>query len=200
MPSDALHPLVMRLMPMKDEASVRNDLPEVRFGGAWMFMLGPKSSRVTAMVHSSSSRGGSGAWAMAVLFLGTKFWMMSSCGYQTSVGCNACTLCFRTAADLPSRSYCPGQVWCITGAESSNAHAAKDVAQKVVTLVEQCEADLYVAILTVQGPQVKEGLDPLLPRLPNPNEQAAGIGDGCLPCSFYGPEPQLGILHAQFRL
>ncbi len=37
----------------------------VRFGGAWMPMAGPNSSRATATVHSSSSSGGSGAPARA---------------------------------------------------------------------------------------------------------------------------------------
>ena len=51
----------------------------MRLGGACMFMEGPNSRRATATVHSSSPKGGSGAAAMAVPFLGTKFWTISSC-------------------------------------------------------------------------------------------------------------------------
>lgn len=45
---------------------------------ACMFMCGPNMTRAAATDHSSSSRGGSGAEAMAVSGLAQKFWMISS--------------------------------------------------------------------------------------------------------------------------
>lgn len=43
----------------------------------WMFIRGPRMRRATATVQSSSSRGGSGAAAMAVPCLALKFWMIT---------------------------------------------------------------------------------------------------------------------------
>lgn len=40
---------------------------------------GPRMMRAMATVHSRSSRGGSGAAAIAVPFFARKFWMMTSC-------------------------------------------------------------------------------------------------------------------------
>lgn len=55
--------------------------------------------------------------------------------------------------------------------------------------IEEQRADLYVAILVVKGTQVEKGLNSFFPCLPNPNEEAACVGNRCLPCCFYGPEP-----------
>ena len=58
--------------------------PGVRLGGAWIFMVGPKRRRATATVHSSSVKGGLGRGShWRVPFLGTKFWMMSSCQHPS---------------------------------------------------------------------------------------------------------------------
>ena len=57
-----------------------------------------------------------------------------------------------------------------------------------------------MTVLMVEGSQVKKRLDSLLPCLTNPNEQAAGVGHRCLPCSFYGLEPQFWVLHAKSKI
>ena len=51
----------------------------LRLGGDWMFIVGPKIRRATAMVQSCSSRSGSGAFTIRVPGLARKFWMMISC-------------------------------------------------------------------------------------------------------------------------
>ena len=56
-----------------------SDMPGAKLGGAWMFMAGPKISLAAAMVHNISSKLGAWQPAMAVPFLGWKFWMISSC-------------------------------------------------------------------------------------------------------------------------
>ena len=53
--------------------------PGVKSGGASMFMLGPKSSFVMAMVLSSLSIGGAAACAMAVLFFSSNICMIGPC-------------------------------------------------------------------------------------------------------------------------
>jgi hypothetical protein len=47
--------------------------PGLRFGGAWIFMAGPNTTRAIATVHSISSASGSGALAMPVSSLARKF-------------------------------------------------------------------------------------------------------------------------------
>lgn len=53
-------------------------LDGVRLGGAWIFISGPNAILAIAIVHLSSSRGGSGAFHIRVPGLALKFWMMIS--------------------------------------------------------------------------------------------------------------------------
>ena len=50
----------------------------VRFGGAWMFIRGPRTRRAVAMVRSISKTLGSSRWRMAMSSLTRKFWTITS--------------------------------------------------------------------------------------------------------------------------
>mmetsp|Transcript_17132 Transcript_17132/g.47801 ORF Transcript_17132/g.47801 Transcript_17132/m.47801 type:complete len:238 (-) Transcript_17132:1328-2041(-) len=67
------------LMPASSRALQEALPPGARFGGAWIFIVGPKTIRATDTVHRSSSSGGSGWSAIVVPGLARKFWMIISC-------------------------------------------------------------------------------------------------------------------------
>ena len=59
-------------------STIRVSTPGLRLGGAWILISGPNRILATAIVHSSSSRSGSGAAAILVSGLALKFWMITS--------------------------------------------------------------------------------------------------------------------------
>ena len=53
-----------------------------------------------------------------------------------------------------------------------------------------------MAILAVETVQGQQGLEALQSSLPNANEQAAGVGNTCLTCSFDCSQSRTGLLHS----